>query len=67
MERLTAIERWATTENKQEFINLTMQMFPTVSEEKALKMWEDAQKELRSNQYDDHKSDYLSTNTQRMG
>ncbi|WP_273037924.1 hypothetical protein [Schwartzia succinivorans] len=46
MERLTAIERWATTENKQEFIDVTMQLFPTVSEEEALKMWEDAQKAL---------------------
>ena len=66
MSDMELFDKWAVTEDKDEYVTLAMKVFK-IDEAKALKMWEDEQKELRSNQYDDHKSDYLSTNTQRMG
>ena len=66
MSDMELFDKWTVAEDKDEYVTLAMKVFK-IDEAKALKMWEDEQKELRSNQYDDHKSDYLSTNTQRMG
>ena len=66
MSDMELFDKWTVAEDKDEYVTLAMKVFK-IDEAKALKMWEDEQKELRSNQCDDHKSDYLSTNTQRMG
>ena len=60
MSDMELFDKWTVTEDKDEYVTLAMKVFK-IDEAKALKMWEDEQKELRSNQYDDHKSDYRST------
>ena len=60
MSDMELFDKWTVAEDKDEYVTLAMKVFK-IDEAKALKMWEDEQKELRSNQYDDHKSDYLST------